>query len=162
RDRAVADTYRALLGETRALREARPAGWRATALDNLRQLAGLKTPRRDLVELRSEAVLCLGEVDVREIARFERHTHVIYGLDFSPDGNTLATAGYDGKVFLWDLGERRAVRQLTDSAASSSGQWTSLAPLPVVRFRPDGSYVAYSTWSRQIEFLGWKGKSPPT
>ncbi len=163
RDRAVADMYRALLGETRALREARPANWRATALDNLRQLAVLDTPSRDPVELRSEAVACLGELDAREIDRFEGHSHLVYGLDFSPDGKTLASAGYDGKVCLWNRGQRRPVLQLTDVAASNLGLWGSGAPLPIARFRPDGGCLAYTTWSRQVAFLSLNeaDASPP-
>src|SRR5262249_17869220 len=91
---ADADAYRALLGETRALRLAHPPGWRDTALANLRRLAALETPQRDLAELRSEAVACLVELDAHEVLRLEGHTNLVYGLDFSPDGKTLASAGY--------------------------------------------------------------------
>src|SRR5262249_22241546 len=59
---AVAEAYRALLGETQALRLARPLGWRDTALDNLRRLAAMDTPQRDFAGLRSEAVACLAEL----------------------------------------------------------------------------------------------------
>src|SRR5262249_51872656 len=90
---AVADAYRALVGETQALRLARPAGWRDTALGNLRRLAGMDIPQRDLVDLRSEAVACLAELDAREVLRLEGHTELVYGLDFSSDGKTLASAG---------------------------------------------------------------------
>jgi WD40 repeat protein/tetratricopeptide (TPR) repeat protein len=154
RDRAVADSYRALLGETRALRAARLPGWRDTALNNVRQLATLQTPARDLVELRSETVACLGELDMKEVDRFEGHLHLVYGLDFSPDGSMLASAGYDGNVFLWTLGEHRPAMKLSDDAASSAGLWSSAAPLPVVRFQPGGRCVAYTTWDRQVKFCG--------
>ena len=56
---AQAETYRAMLSEVRALRAGHPLGWRDDALGNLARLAAAATPRRDLVELRSEAVaLC--------------------------------------------------------------------------------------------------------
>src|SRR5262249_16828728 len=103
REGAVADAYRALLGETRALRLARPSGWREGVLDRLRRLALMDTPQRDLAELRGEAVGCLAELDAREVLRLEGHTQFVYGLGFSPDGKTLASAGYDGRVCVWDL-----------------------------------------------------------
>jgi WD40 repeat protein/serine/threonine protein kinase len=156
---AVAEAYRALLGETQALRLARPAGWRDKALGNLRRLAAMDMPKRDFAELRSEAVACLAEADAREALHLEGHTEVLYGLDFSPDGKALASAGYDGQVIVWDLAEGNVVRQVTDPAASDKGFWTSAAPLPVVRFRPGGGYLAYTTWGRRVEFLGW-GEHP--
>src|SRR5262249_2140003 len=72
---ADADAYRALPGETRALRLAPLSGWRDTALANLRRLAALDTPQRDLAELRSEAVACLAELDAHEVLRLEGHTN---------------------------------------------------------------------------------------
>ena len=165
RDQAIADAYRALSGETQALREARPTGWRVTAFENLRQLADLKTPERNLTDLRSEAVACLGELDAREIDRFTgHHTHLVYGLHFQPDGHQLATAGYDGNIFLWNLGERRPALELTDHAASPADMWSSKAPLPVVRYRPDGRSLAYTTWNREVKFFSTNddGKVPST
>jgi serine/threonine protein kinase/WD40 repeat protein len=155
---AVADAYRALLGETRALRLARPAGWRDTGLGNLRHLAAMDTPQRDFAELRSEAVACLAELDAHEVLRLEEHTDLVYGLDFSPDGKTLASAGYDGRLILWDLAEGRVLRRVADPGVNKHF-WTSRAPLPVVRFHPGGGYLAYTTWTRHVEFLGW-GEHP--
>ena len=68
---AQAETYRAMLSEVRALRAGRPLGWRDDALGNLARLTRAATPRRDLVELRSEAVVCLGEFDIVEVARLD-------------------------------------------------------------------------------------------
>jgi WD40 repeat protein len=152
---AVADAYRGLWGETSALRQARPAGWRETALDNLRRLALMDTPRRDLVELRSEAVACLSELDAREVFHLPGHTEAVYGLDFTPDGKALASAGYDGRVFIWDTDDARELRKITDPNAAATGFWGPRAPLPVVRFRPGGGYLAYTTWGRRVELLGW-------
>jgi serine/threonine protein kinase len=120
---AVADAYRALLGETQALRLTRPPGWRETALGNLRRLAALETPERDLAELRTEAVACLAEMDAREVLRLEGHTHLVYGLDFSPDGKALASAGYDGRVILWDRAEGQVLRQVADRAVNGKFWW---------------------------------------
>ncbi len=117
----------------------------------------MDTPQRDLVKVRSEAVACLAELDVREVLRLEGQTQVVFGLDFSPDGKTLASADYDGHVCVWELSEGRQLRQITDPrTASAAHWWSNWAPLPFVRFRPGGGYLAYTTWGRRVEFLGWK------
>src|SRR5829696_2261932 len=55
------------------------------------------------------------------------------GADFSPDGRTLAIAGGEGKVELWDVERRRLRRELAGPRA---------APLSMVRYSPDGSVIA--------------------
>ncbi len=60
------------------------------------------------------------------------------GVDFSPDGRTLAIAGGDGRVELWDVATRKELRELTDPAAATAGE----PALSVVRFSPDGSVIA--------------------
>ena len=59
------------------------------------------------------------------------------GVDFSPDGKTLAVAGGKGRVELWDVATRKERRELKDPAATS-GQ----PMLSVVRYSPDGSVIA--------------------
>ena len=60
------------------------------------------------------------------------------GVDFSPDGRTLAIAGGEGRVELWDVSTRKELRELTDPAAASSDE----PALSVVRYSPDGSVIA--------------------
>ena len=59
------------------------------------------------------------------------------GVDFSPDGRTLAIAGGEGRVELWDVSTRRELRELADPAATSAEPGLS-----VVRYSPDGSVIA--------------------
>ncbi len=57
------------------------------------------------------------------------------GIDFSPDGRTLAIAGGKGRVELWDVATRKRLPQLTDPAADEPG-------LEIVRYSPDGRVIA--------------------
>jgi WD40 repeat protein/class 3 adenylate cyclase/tRNA A-37 threonylcarbamoyl transferase component Bud32 len=60
------------------------------------------------------------------------------GVDFSPDGRTLAIAGGDGRVELWDVRTRKKLRELKDPAAATSPD----PALATVLYSPDGSVIA--------------------
>ena len=60
------------------------------------------------------------------------------GIDFSPDGRTLAIAGAEGSVELWDASRRNKLRELKDPAAATSDE----PALAVVRYSPDGKVIA--------------------
>jgi WD40 repeat protein/class 3 adenylate cyclase/energy-coupling factor transporter ATP-binding protein EcfA2 len=60
------------------------------------------------------------------------------GVDFSPDGRTLAIAGAKGRVELWDVATRTKLRDLADPAAAASDE----PALSIVRYSPDGSVIA--------------------
>jgi WD40 repeat protein len=150
---AQAETYRALLSEVKALRAGRPLGWRDDALKNLARLASSPTDRRNLVELRNEAVDCLCELDIVEVAQFEGRGSRVWSLEFGPDSRTLAMAVVNGDVDLWDIAHRRHLRGITDPAGESRpGGWPFPGdPQMLVRFLPDGT-LAQTTWSHRIGF----------
>jgi WD40 repeat protein len=151
RDIAVGQTYRALLSETQALRLAHVEGWRYSALQKLQNLAQMDTPQRNLVELRSEAIACLGEFDAREVMRLEGHSHSVWSLDFSPDGKLLATAGWDGRVQIWDVNEGKQVREVTVSGLNPKVIYDNEYFIPSVRFRPDGTGLVFARWFGGVE-----------
>ena len=61
-----------------------------------------------------------------------RHDTTVQALAFSPDGHTLASAGSDGVVCLWDTRERRSRLLLTGHTANVSA----------LAFSPDGRRLA--------------------
>ncbi|MCS7162624.1 MAG: caspase family protein [Bacteroidia bacterium] len=91
-------------------------------------------PQAKLLYLGSGSGVILGlhpqEMTVRKILR--GHTKGVRGLALSPDQRTLASAGLDGKVFLWTVPEGLRVRSLE---GHSDG-------VRAVAFSPDGRYLA--------------------
>jgi dipeptidyl aminopeptidase/acylaminoacyl peptidase len=66
---------------------------------------------------------------------------VQYALDFAPDHKTLATAGYDRIIRLWDTDSRQVVRELKDHSDTVYG----------VAFSPDGKLLASGSADRAVK-----------
>ncbi|MBZ0137174.1 MAG: protein kinase [Planctomycetes bacterium] len=74
----------------------------------------------------------------------------VYGLDFSPDGTQLA-AGYDDRaVRVWNLAERKVVRELHRHEGIPFS----------VRYAPDGSLLFVSSQDRTVSIWQTKDYSP--
>ena len=59
------------------------------------------------------------------------HTGSVFSVNFSPDGETLASAGYDGTICLWDVDTGQTRQTLEHTREVSS-----------VSFSPDGQIIA--------------------
>ena len=75
-------------------------------------------------------------------------------LDFSSDGEFLATAGYDGRIRLWDpsTGADLGLAHIYDDPAFS------------VRFSPDGKILASASHNGEVVVTGvcpWDRVGPP-
>jgi hypothetical protein len=73
------------------------------------------------------------------------HKDAIYALAFSPDGRTLATAGYDRVIHLWDTDGKAAKREPRLTLKDHSDAVYGLA------FHPDGKLLASASADRAVK-----------
>ncbi len=69
------------------------------------------------------------------------HTDLVHALDFSPDGKTLASCGYDKLIKLWDVASGKEVRTLKEHSDS----------VYAVAFGPDGKLLASAAADRAVK-----------
>lgn len=107
--------------------------------------------------LKTETLSALGQdvYWVQERNRLEEHSHHVYGVEFSPDGQLLASVSLDGTLKLWDLNGHLQNGHLQNSLNAPDG-----GKLINVRFSPDGQMLATcgentptQIWSRDGELL---------
>ena len=161
---AQAETYHALLSEVKSLRAGHQPGWRAEALANLARLAAMPTPRRDLMQLRTEAVACIGEFDIEEVARLQGGPDLPAAVAFSADGKTLVSVRGDGGLHLWDLTAQRHAGNVPAEAPGLDAAGVPLAkraaPLPSIQCLTDGSFAYATGWGHRVAFLDPSGRLP--
>jgi WD40 repeat protein len=158
RDAARADRYVAVLSKVKALRAGRQPGWRDEALAELSRLAVMPTPRRDLVELRTEAVATLGTPDVRLVARIEFSSDHLRSTAFSRDGRTLVTASIETDLNFWDV---RGLRHLDSAQGLRVSEGTSALELgsgyPKAVYLAHDQGLAVATQDQGVVFTDARG-----
>src|SRR5438105_14414388 len=131
--------YRSLVGEVRALEQARSSGYQKEAWRLLRQALELD-PRRK-AELRQEAVACLGDFAGLEPTHWDLETD-LHALALHPNGTLLALGLDDGTVRLRDL-------VTGQDLASLAGHKASVASLA---FATDGKRLLSGDLNGYIQF----------
>jgi WD40 repeat protein/serine/threonine protein kinase len=126
-------------------------GWRETAvltgLSEGARSVGFSPDGRWLAACANE-VLVWEAATGREVARFMDDTGPLTGLAFAPDGLTLATAGEDRYVRLWDTNEWRERAKLAHPA-----------PVSAISYNPDGSLLAAATDSGTVHLWDPSGSA---
>ena len=79
--------------------------------------------------------------DGKELAKLDGHTDDIYSLSFSRDGSKIATAGYGGKVLVWDPAAKKEKFRIKLPPATQAY---------TVAFAPDGKRVAVGASDAKI------------
>jgi WD40 repeat protein len=93
REQSDVNLFRSLIGEARAIREARGSGYRAQAFKRLEQASRLQIAEKDITELRHEAGACLGDFVGLEPTDWKVPPNTEFaGLDLHPGSELLAIA----------------------------------------------------------------------
>ncbi|MBM0743066.1 caspase family protein [Phormidium sp. CLA17] len=88
---------------------------------------------------------------VREKNRLEGHNNYVYGIAFSPDGQLIATAGYDKVAKLWSVdGKELLTLQGHEQGVTD------------VSFSPDGKLIATASEDKTAKLWSRDGKNQAT
>ncbi len=77
----------------------------------------------------------------------EGHTETINGLDFSPDGEILASSSFDGSVILWKMASGKLQQRLLSPSPSSYPR--------IVKFSPGGEWLAVGSSDKNIQLWSY-------
>jgi serine/threonine protein kinase/WD40 repeat protein len=139
---ALDQTYRATRNEISALRLARPSGWRSAALTRLEGLVRLGSRNLDKVDLRTEALACLAEMDVRLESKLESGSFGAWHIGYSPDGRALAVSDQGkSRIRVYDLTTNQELRSIPTSD-----------PLGPLAFHPSGTLAVPQNAGRVVFF----------
>jgi WD40 repeat protein/tRNA A-37 threonylcarbamoyl transferase component Bud32 len=119
RAQALANLYHSLVGEIRAIRNARGNGYRAEVWRLLQQAMHLDTPERDPAALRQEAAACLGDfVGLEPVIWRDFGNTLVVAVAVHPTEPWVAFGLFNGDVLVRDV---RTAAEIARWHAHSSG-----------------------------------------
>jgi WD40 repeat protein/serine/threonine protein kinase len=133
--------YDSLVGEVRIIRKARESGYRAQVFSRLERAMQLATPKKNLLDLRQEAALCLGDFVGLEPIIWQDFAEWIWSAALRPDGSLLAVGLDDGTVLL---------RRIPDGK-QMAGLWEHRSAIAHLAFRAEGNELVSTDWSGVIK-----------
>jgi len=100
-----------------------------------------------LAAARRDGFICVWKATTGELlASFPGHEKQIWTLAFSPDGRTLASASWDGRVRLWDI----AGKDKGDAVRPIRTLSVDVADVARMAFTPDGGRLLVACWDRRV------------
>ncbi len=113
------------------------------ALKTGEKLRVLETKSQVPQQVRSQIISVLEKTvyNVREMRSFQGHTSVIMAVDFSPDGQIIASASFDKTIKLWQVSTGKLITTLE---GHQERLWS-------LRFSPDGRTLASSGYDSTIK-----------
>src|SRR5215468_3286282 len=142
----------------------------------------VKKPPRGLVSL-LVAMATTGLAVAQQatvVGTLDGHTDPVYAVAWSPDGKTLATAGFDNTVRLWDAATRKEIRKyeghsklvlavaiapdskriLSGSLDNTAKLWDEPASAPLKTLtNPPAAFEALAVKADGKQFAGGAGRS---
>jgi WD40 repeat protein len=92
-------------------------------------------------EVRIYSIAANGLPNAKPDHHLDAHSDLIYAVAFNPDGKTLATAGYDRAIKLWDIASGKEASSLKDHSDT----------IYALAFSPDGKLLASGAADRAVK-----------